>query len=69
MNTDHDIRIRVRPKDFRPGDILVRSGHRVIGIDAFVRGGVRIAIEDVDGGDPVVIRFNGRYLHDVTRAS
>jgi hypothetical protein len=64
----HDIRIRVRAKDLRPGDILVRSGHRVTGIDAFVRGGVRVALEDATDGAPVVIKFNGRYLHDVTRS-
>jgi hypothetical protein len=53
--------IKARASQFRPGDKLP-SGQVVLGIDGFVRGGVRVAFTD---GTRATL--NGRYKHEVQR--
>lgn len=57
--------VRVRARDFRPGDVLP-TGSTVVGVFGFVRGGVKVDLLDADGRSRTAV-INGRYVHDVTR--
>lgn len=61
MSTPQSGTVKVRAKNFRPGDVLY--GSTVSGVIGLVRGGVSVQFE----GEPQPRRINGRYLFEVQR--
>jgi hypothetical protein len=58
--------VKVKAKNLLSGDVL-SSGSTVLGVNAFVKGGVEVWVRSKDGEErPVVL--NGRMLHTVTRS-
>lgn len=59
------VEIKIRPRDFRPGDVLA-SGSVIVGFDRFGYGGLHYVVRSLAGTE-YRIAFDGRRRYAVTR--